>query len=394
MPFAEAGHTLHLCQHMAQRGVEVHLLTGQGAVRKNLSFHVHPIMRDWSWRDMPRFVEFTKQCSPNAVLMIYIGFIYNDFPMVTFAPSICKRALPGTPFVTQFENVMGAPTGRCSVPARITRKVMKFWVGQKGVDYEFGTLLRDSDKLIVLSAAHQERLIRLYAGISEKCIFIPPPPTMTVSELDGGGPRQRGRSLLRVESHEFVLVYFGYIYPSKGLETLLKALRIVKDRRCIVRLVIAGGVPGHLQEDRQKYLAELKRLAEKLKIDHDVTWTGPWDWDSDVATLSLRAADVCVLPFDYGVSMNNSTFAAAAAHGLPIISTRAESLERFFLHGENVFLCSPRDPESLAEAIQILMERSDVRDRLSAGALKLSDEWFSWDKAAERTLATFSGHAE
>jgi len=25
-------------------------------------------MRDWSWRDTPRFVRFMKQCSPDAVL--------------------------------------------------------------------------------------------------------------------------------------------------------------------------------------------------------------------------------------------------------------------------------------------------------------------------------------
>ena len=28
-----------------------------------------------------------------------------------------------------------------------------------------------------------------------------------------------------------------------------------------------------------------------------------------------------------------------------------------------------------------------LRERLQAGALKLADEWFSWDKAMEKTLA-------
>jgi len=85
--------------------------------------------------------------------------------------------------------------------------------------------------------------------------------------------------------------------------------------------------------------------------------------------------------------MNNSTFAAAAAHGLPIISTRGKTLERFFLHEKNVFLCAPRDPEALAAAIQTVMDRPELRTRLASGALKLADEWFSWDTAAERTLA-------
>ena len=44
-------------------------------------------------------------------------------------------------------------------------------------------------------------------------------------------------------------------------------------------------------------------------------------------TLYLCAADICVLPFNVGVRLNNSSFAAAAAHGLPIVTTRGEMLE-------------------------------------------------------------------
>jgi glycosyltransferase involved in cell wall biosynthesis len=153
---------------------------------------------------------------------------------------------------------------------------------------------------------------------------------------------------------------------------------------------MAGGVPAHLYEQRLSYLKELEELARTLGIENEVVWTGGWDWDRGVESLYLHAADVCVLPFDDGVSMHNSTFAAAAAHGRPIISTRGKTLERFFLHRENVFLCPPRDPEALAEAIQTLMDRAELRERLGAGALTLSREWFSWDRAVERTLAALS----
>ena len=95
-----------------------------------------------------------------------------------------------------------------------------------------------------------------------------------------------------------------------------------------------------------------------------------------------------MLPFDDGVSMNNSTFAAAAAHGLPIITTRGAVLEEPFVHGDNVFLCPPRDPDALADAIEVLMSRPELRERLAAGACKMTTEWFSWDKAIERTIAT------
>jgi glycosyltransferase involved in cell wall biosynthesis len=389
MAMAEGSHALHLCQNLARRGLDVHLLTTRGAVTEELPFTVHPIMRDWSWADVPRFVRFFKRCSPDAVLMIYNGFMYSDHPMVTFAPTFCKSISPGVPFVVQFEGVIGAPPDPCSLVTRIIRKIAQRWVGLAGVDYAFGTLLRDSDRVIVLSERIETKLTQLHPPTKQKSILIPPPPIIRVSGERNGEPRAAGRALLRVKPDEFTLVYFGYIYPNKGLETLLRAFHLVRSRGHSARLVMAGGVPAHLYEQRLSYLKELEELARTLGIENEVVWTGGWDWDRGVESLYLHAADVCVLPFDEGVSLNNSTFAAAAALGRPIISTHGPILEPPFLHGENVFLCPPRDPESLAAAIQTMMDRPELRGRLASGAFAMSEEWFSWDKAIERTLATF-----
>ncbi|HVG18538.1 MAG TPA: glycosyltransferase, partial [Blastocatellia bacterium] len=79
MQAGEADHTLHLCQHLADRGLDVHLLTtrresGAGP----LPFKIYPVIEDWSWRDLPRLARCLKRCSPDVVLLFYIGWIYND----------------------------------------------------------------------------------------------------------------------------------------------------------------------------------------------------------------------------------------------------------------------------------------------------------------------------
>ncbi|MFY9574548.1 MAG: glycosyltransferase, partial [Blastocatellia bacterium] len=99
-------------------------------------------------------------------------------------------------------------------------------------------------------------------------------------------------------------------------------------------------------------------------------------------------SDAFVLPIDIGVQMNNSSFAAAASHGLPIIATRGDKLEEQFVHQENVYLCEPQDPDAMATAIKVLMHDSDLRTRLAEGALRLSEFWFSWEKVIERTFST------
>jgi glycosyltransferase involved in cell wall biosynthesis len=87
---------------------------------------------------------------------------------------------------------------------------------------------------------------------------------------------------------------------------------------------------------------------------------------------------VCVVPFDDGISLNNSTFGAAATHGLPIITTRGESIDSPFRHNENVLLCPPRDSDALAAAIEALMDGPEIRKRLTTDVRAMRDEWVSW----------------
>jgi glycosyltransferase involved in cell wall biosynthesis len=387
VPLAEANHALHLAQGLARAGHEVHVLTRRGAVTEGFAFHVHAIMPGWSWMDALRLAWFIRTCSPDIILMIYISFLYEDHPMAAFLPTLARAVRPGVPFTTQFENAVGVKPHDCSLPTRLMRRMVKQLVGVNGVDYEYGTLLRDSDHIIVLSRRMEQRLARSAPHMIAKSVLIPPPPLINVSADPDGAVRSRGRARLALQPEDFALVYFGYIYLSKGLETLFRAFELVTKNHPRVRLVVAGGIAAHLYEVRRAYVKELEDLAEELNIQDRITWTGLLAWNTGDASEYLRAADACVLPFDDGVSMNNSTVAAAAAHGLPIVSTHGAILESQFVSEENILLCPPRNPEALAGAIERLMTDRALMDRLRAGAASLAEEWFSWERAVERTLA-------
>jgi glycosyltransferase involved in cell wall biosynthesis len=131
------------------------------------------------------------------------------------------------------------------------------------------------------------------------------------------------------------------------------------------------------------------RCPEQLGIGTKVIWLNGYDSDSDEGSLYLHAADACVLPFDQGVTLNRSSFAAAAAHGLPIISTQGEKLESAFKDQQNVSLVRPGDAQALARAIQSLIRDPALQRQLRKGAAQLADEWFSWERAVERTIQTF-----
>jgi polysaccharide biosynthesis protein PslF len=384
MRAGEADHTLHLCQHLATRGLDIHVLTTKKeGVTSHFPFKVHPIMQNWTWSDLPRLANFVKHCSPDAVLLIYSGWIYNDHPMITFVPTLSKILLPGVRFVTQFE--IEFISRRFSLPTRAMLKAMRHLGNSENTDYiVFGTLLRKSDRLIVLSQRHQARFSEQFPRTSGKSVVIPPPPIMRLCPENDGVSRQRGRRTLGVQPDDFLIAYFGYIYVNKGVETLLRAFHIVSKQRNHVRLIMIGGSIG--LSNNPSYAQEIYKLAKTLGIDDKVIWTGEYAWDSDEASVYLHSADACVLPFNDGVTLNRSTLGAAASHGLPIVTTKGMFLESPFIHQQNMLLCPPQDPRALALAIDSLMSSSALRQQLHKGALALAHEWFSWDKAVERTI--------
>jgi glycosyltransferase involved in cell wall biosynthesis len=380
----EAQHALLLSRQLARRGFEVTVLTSVGAVTDG-SVEVWPFMREWSWRELPLFARSLKSSSPDVVLLMYIGWIYNDHPMITYAPTIARLLRPRVRFVTQFENAIGAVPERHGLVVRLPTRAAGAATGLWNVGYRFGTLLRDSDRIIVLSEHHLSILTGLVSGARDRSVLIPPPPLMTIAP-DTENVRQRGRDMLGVEQVHCLIVYLGYLYPGKGLETLIRAFAIVAKKRQNARLAIVGGP----LEGFERYAMGIRDLPAELGIEDKVRWTGAYPWDNADGSTMLRASDVYVMPIDVGVALNNSSIGAAAAHGLPLIATRGENIERAFRDRENVLLCRPEDPSAMAAAIETVMDDDELRRRLARGSQALADRLFSWETAVDRTVATLS----
>ena len=346
-------------------------------------------MDAWSWVEIPRIVAFLRDSAPDAVILMYLGLMYHYHPMITFVPAIAKRLLPHVPFVTRYENAfVGADPSRTSIISRIFRKMMVYWAGTKDVVYSSGTLLRDSDSVIVLCERHRAMIIEEWPAVSVKTVLIPPPPNISVCPDINGDARRRGREKLGIGKDEFVIAFLGYIYPIKGIDTLLRAFASVRQQRPQVRLLVIGGkidldVPGS-----ETYYDKIRVIATELGIDDHIIWTGSFKPEAEEPSLYLHASDIGVLPFIEGIQLNNSSFSSMAAHGLPMIVTRGAVLDSPFVHGENVFLCQPKDVNMIAHFIVQLIDQPALRNHLSEGIKRFCEKWFAWDSAVVRTLAT------
>jgi polysaccharide biosynthesis protein PslF len=376
----ESEHALFLCEYLARAGVEIHLLTTKGNAFNGpppSGVSVHSLMDRWGWKELIKLLHFIRSNRFDTILLIYIDWIYKCHPMITFLPTFAGRLCGTKSVVTQFENEsdLGAMRSDTRVPSRLMRALFAWMVGRKDVHPSYGTLLRDSTHVIALSAHHLDAFVMAYPDVREKAEIIPAPSFVRIHNGDAGSARRRGRELLGLQEHEIAIIYYGYLYPLKGLETLLAAFGQLPAN---TRLLIVG------ETEDDGYARSLRELSNKAgRADH-VLWMGYCD--DEKVHLYLCAADICVLPFNVGVRLNNSSFAAAAAHGLPIVTTRGEMLEAPFIDGENVRLCPPKNPAAMTEAINELINCPALRSRLRFGAQRLMEQCFAPDRIINSTL--------
>ena len=81
----------------------------------------------------------------------------------------------------------------------------------------------------------------------------------------------------------------------------------------------------------------------------------------------------------------------AMAAGVPVVNTDIDSgVPEVSIHGKTGITVPPRDPIALAQAVQLLLCRDDLRFQYGVAArLRAADE-YSVDLMAARTLAIYS----
>jgi glycosyltransferase involved in cell wall biosynthesis len=193
--------------------------------------------------------------------------------------------------------------------------------------------------------------------------------------------RTTARRALGVAPDRFVLAFFGFVHPVKGIETLLRALARAREARPDLLLWIVGGVHSlALRGDEANgYEATIRALIGELGLADIVTMTG-FQPDSEGGA-GLRAADLAVLPFNHGATMKSGTLVTCLSYGLPVLTTGGPEGAGLG-PGSGAWVVPPRDPAALSEAILHLAADADLRRDLGRAGLSAS-ETYGWSRIVE-----------
>jgi glycosyltransferase involved in cell wall biosynthesis len=350
-----------LAAHLVARGAAVTVAASTryaGPATGGVS--VVRIAERWDQQGVGRLVALARRERPDVINVQYTPELYGRGPWLKALPAwLALRRGPAV-VVTAHTLVGGYPSARWLAPL----------------------LLAPARRIIAPSPEVARLIARRMPMFRARLREIPIGANIPV----GPGPRDvvraRVRAGLGLLPDAPLIAHFGFVYPGKGIETLLGAARRLRERGVPFTLVmVGGGWPG-----ADAYPAALQASAQANGLGEAVRWQG--HVDAAAVDALLTAADAGAFPYDDGIAARRGTLIAALTHGLATVSTQAVEPDARFRDGDNVLLVPPRDEAALADALARVLASPSLRAALGAGAAKLAPE-FSWDGIADATLAVY-----
>ncbi|OJF90258.1 glycosyltransferase family 4 protein [Alkalibacterium sp. 20] len=159
--------------------------------------------------------------------------------------------------------------------------------------------------------------------------------------------KQKARLELGLNSDSFIVAFTGAFNHRKGVKRLLEAIENLED----VRVILIGS-------------GDIDSAGSKVLFSGQVP--------HDMVSKYLNCADVFALP-TLAEGCSNAIVEALAC-GLPIISSNLEFNDEL-LNNDNSIRIDPNSIEELSEAIKVLRDDKELRQKKSDAALQTAEEF-------------------
>ncbi len=176
-----------------------------------------------------------------------------------------------------------------------------------------------------------------------------------------------------------VLLFFGLLAPSKGVEELIEGFYLAL-KSCTAKLVIAGYPTKHVSAAKINSLVSSYGLKESVILDLRYVPLNELGALMDLAT---------VVVYPYRSSTQSGSLQTAYTFGKPVIATNVGGLPEAVEDGKSGFLIPARSPAVLAEKISMVMNEPVMAAEMGQYARMLSITRFGWDSIARKMMDVY-----
>lgn len=185
--------------------------------------------------------------------------------------------------------------------------------------------------------------------------------------------KHEARKALNIPIEKKVLLFFGFIRDYKGLDILLKSMKLLSEE---YHLVIAGESYGSFD----KYDDLISRLHIKNKVSKFVHYID----DKEVPKF-FSAADVCVLP--YKSATQSGIIGICYQYDLPVIATNTGSLKEMIEPFNTGLITDEINYQSLTSTVQNFFGTNKEKFAQNIAQYK---QKYSWENLSYSILNLYS----
>jgi glycosyltransferase involved in cell wall biosynthesis len=351
-----------LAQALASKGIDISVITDKGANPVAPGDGPVPIFAEidkWGIWSIKKLVKAVEGHKPDILHIHYPSKAYGTGLAVPFLPTLIRARRK---------------------PIKIVLTLHEFKLSHTARKNASFILLDPCDAVVAPCRLELEALFRRHVSVNEKITAaIPVGPVGPSPENFPADVRAEMRANVRkawrLSEKDVVLFHYGTPTKSKGLETLFKALRLLKLEGETPFLFVLGDCRPAEEDFHRAMIGQTLGLG----IKDQVRWLGRLPNQELPGVFS--AVDIGVFPFTDGFSCRRSSLVGALMWDMPIITTEPDGDIPELSNQDKVRLVPREDPRALATALLTLTANPKALEaaKLTPNPFK---ELFRWERIA------------
>jgi D-inositol-3-phosphate glycosyltransferase len=189
-----------------------------------------------------------------------------------------------------------------------------------------------------------------------------------------GGDRTKIRGRFGYAPDQFVLLWLGIFMPHRRLQDAIHAVSRLQSRGFHVNLLLGGSDRSY-----PDYFQSLKILTRDLGIEDRVTFSGKVE-EHEIRDFYC-ACDAFLFPNEHQ-TWGLAVFEAMAC-GAPVLVSQGAAVSEALTDHETALLFPPRNPDVLADKIELIVTKPELREKIARNGLKLAGATYTWDRFAD-----------
>jgi len=186
------------------------------------------------------------------------------------------------------------------------------------------------------------------------------------------------REILPISQDEKIILYQGGIEKDRGCDILLDAMHHLDNR---VLVFLGNGV--YKETLREK--AEQHPKCDNIFVLDAVPWEELYQY---TASADIGAFPLQNVSLQYYYALSNKLFEFLSA-GLPVVFSDFPEMRKVIVDHNVGFVVDETQPQQVAEAIDKILDDTELYQKMSANAKRIIKEKYNWEIEVSKLLDTY-----